>query len=108
VIGVGELAIGALAVWRITHLLHAEDGPADVLVRFRRALGSGVLGRAVQCFYCLSVWVALPFSILLQPAWRERLLLWPALSAGAILLHEFIASRKPAEVRYYEEEEKRV
>ncbi len=107
-IGVSELIIGVLAVWRITYLLHAEDGPADLLARFRRALGSGVMGKAVQCFYCLSVWIAFPFALVLTPGWRERLLLWPALSAGAILLYEFMESRKPAVVHYYEEEEKRV
>ena len=35
------LALGILAVWRVTHLLHAEDGPWDVLYRLRRRLGDG-------------------------------------------------------------------
>jgi hypothetical protein len=80
------LILGALTVWRITHLLQAEDGPWGVVVRFRRALGGGFLGALLDCFYCLSVWVAVPLALLLGETWRERLLLWPALSAGAILL----------------------
>jgi hypothetical protein len=36
--------------------------------------------------------VAAPLALLLGGAWAERLLLWPALSAGAILL-ERVASR---------------
>lgn len=34
------LVIGSVAVWRITYLLQAEDGPWDVVVRLRRSLGS--------------------------------------------------------------------
>ncbi len=38
------VVLGMLAVWRITHLLNAEDGPWKLLVRFRRALGNGFWG----------------------------------------------------------------
>jgi Protein of unknown function (DUF1360) len=80
------LALGALSVWRITHLLNAEDGPWDVLVRVRHAAGSSVLGDLLDCFYCASVWVAVPFASTLGGGWRERILYWPALSAAACLL----------------------
>ena len=99
------LILGVLAVWRITHLLNAEDGPWDVLVKLRRLAGNGVFGGLLDCFYCLSLWVAAPLAWLLGDGWKLRLLLWPALSAGAILL-EKLASRQrdvpPAE--YYEDE----
>jgi len=78
--------LGALGVWRITHLLNAEDGPGEIFVRLRRLAGSGILGALLDCFYCLSLWVAAPFALLLASSWRERLLLWPALSAAAILM----------------------
>lgn len=78
--------LGMLFVWRITHLLSAEDGPLDVVVRLRRAAGEGFLGRALDCFYCLSIWVSAPLAIFLGKKLGERILLWPALSAGAILL----------------------
>jgi hypothetical protein len=81
-----RLLLGILSVWRITHLLQAEDGPWDVVVRLRRGAGEGVWGQMLDCFYCLSVWVAAPYAILLGQKPGERLLLWPALSAGAILL----------------------
>jgi len=32
------------------------------------------------------MWIALPFAVLLGRGTEEKLLLWPALSAGAILL----------------------
>lgn len=80
------LLLGVLATWRVTHFLQAEDGPADVVVRFRTLLGDGVLGRLLDCFYCLSVWVALPSALWMGQSWQERTLLTLALSAGAILL----------------------
>jgi hypothetical protein len=78
--------LGILSVWRITHLLHAEDGPWDVVVRLRRRAGAGFWGQLLDCFYCLSAWIAAPFAICLGEKLGERILLWPALSAGAILL----------------------
>ncbi len=80
------LALGALAVWRITHLLNAEDGPFRLLARLRRLAGVGFWGEMLDCFYCLSLWIAVPFALLLGAGWTERLLLWPALSGAAILL----------------------
>lgn len=80
------LLLGTLCVWRITHLLSAEDGPWDVVVHVRRRAGTGFWGRLLDCFYCLSLWVAVPFAFFLGDSPSERLLLWPALSAGAILL----------------------
>mgnify|MGYP006951278468 CR=1 FL=1 len=33
------LMLGILGVWRITHLLNAEDGPGNIFVRLRRLAG---------------------------------------------------------------------
>lgn len=80
------LIVGVLAVWRIAHLLQAEDGPWQVIVRLRRLAGSSVVGQLLDCFYCLSLWVALPVAVRLGDTWGDGLLLWPALSGGAVLL----------------------
>lgn len=87
-----RIVVGILCVWRITHLFQAEDGPFDVIVRIRKAAGDTFWGRLLDCFYCLSLWVSLPFGWLLGQTAIERALLWPALSAGAILL-ERLSSR---------------
>jgi hypothetical protein len=87
------LILGILAVWRITHLLNAEDGPWDLLVRLRRLAGEGVWGSLLDCFYCLSLWISAPFAYGLGNDWKERLLLWPALSGGAILAERLTANR---------------
>lgn len=78
--------LGALAVWRATHLLHAETGPAGVFERLRARAGNGLLGAVLGCFYCLSLWTALPVALAVGGNALERVLLWPALSAVAILL----------------------
>ena len=80
------LVVGVLGVWRVTHLLQAEDGPWEFVVRLRSHAGNGTWGRLLDCFYCLSLWIALPFAWLCGDGWVERLLLWPALSAGAIFV----------------------
>jgi hypothetical protein len=83
-----RLILGLLTVWRITHLLQAEDGPWDIVVRLRRAAGDGFWGKLLDCFYCLSLWMAAPLALLLGRTWWERVLLWPSLSAGASLLEQ--------------------
>jgi hypothetical protein len=101
------LVLGALAVWRITHLFHAEDGPWDVLVKFRRAVGRGMIGELLDCFYCSSIWVSAPIAYWIGQDWQERLLLWPALSGAAILLQRFSSTttERPVPPLYYEEQE---
>ena len=99
-----ELILAVLAVWRITHLLNAEDGPWDLIVRIRRATGEGFFGQLLDCFYCLSVWIAAPFAWLVGTNWRERLLLWPALSGAAILLERLTAHAEPAAPAIYAED----
>lgn len=78
--------LGVLSVWRLTHLLFAEDGPWDLIVRMRGWVGEGFWGKLLDCFYCLSLWIAVPFAFLIGEALKERLLLWLALSGGAVLI----------------------
>jgi hypothetical protein len=80
------LIVGILAVWRLSHLLVSEAGPWDVFKWMRRRFARSVFGDLVNCFYCLSVWVSVPFAFFLNGTWKGRLLLWPALSAGAIII----------------------
>ncbi|HMD99616.1 MAG TPA: hypothetical protein VKM93_20085 [Terriglobia bacterium] len=99
------LALGVLGVWRIVHLLNAEDGPWDLLVRLRRRAGDGFWGGLLDCFYCLSLWIAAPFAWFLGVGWREKLLLWPALSAAAILLERLTSRGTPSAAAFTEDEE---
>jgi hypothetical protein len=83
-------------------------GPWHSLARLRAILAGGFWGGLLDCFYCLSLWVSLPLALLIGADWPERLALWPALSAGAILLERVTASsaeRQPA--AYVEDEDDR-
>ena len=86
-----------LAVWRVTHLVVVEDGPWDVMRRIRAAGERLGLERLLNCFLCCSVWVAVPFALLVTPhGWRELAVALPALSGGAILLERLTADRDAA------------
>jgi hypothetical protein len=85
-----RLVLAVLATWRITHLLAKEDGPADVVVRFRARLGSGQAGKLMDCFNCLSVWVAAPVALLTCRKSSDRILAWLGLSGGACLLERAV------------------
>lgn len=78
--------LSLLATWRVAHLLAYEDGPWDVFVRLRAALGDGFLGRLVDCFQCVSLWVAIPFALVVGRGALEWGLAWFGLSGGACLL----------------------
>jgi hypothetical protein len=81
-----RLVVSTLAVWRITHLLAEEDGPWDVVVTLRERIQSASLRGMLDCFYCLSVWVTIPFAVWTANGWLEGAILWPAISGAAILL----------------------
>lgn len=92
------LVIGILGTWRLTHLLAVESGPVDIFGKARRLAGTGLIGELVSCFYCLSVWIAGALAcVIVDDSWKHRLLLWPALSAGAILLERSTRGRQAAE-----------
>ena len=55
-----RLVLVVLATWRVTHLLAFEDGPGDVVATLRQRLGNGFFGKLMDCFYCMSLWVAAP------------------------------------------------
>jgi hypothetical protein len=85
-----------LAVWRVTHLAVVEDGPFDLLRRLREAGARLGLERLINCFLCCSVWMAIPFALLIARGWKEIVIVLPALSGGAILLERVTRERDAA------------
>ena len=78
--------LAVLATWRVTHLLASEDGPADIIFRLRRSLGDGLAGSLMDCFNCLSLWIAAPVAFVLASNPATWVLSWLALSGAACLL----------------------
>lgn len=81
-----QFTLGVLSTWRLTHLLAREDGPADSLVYLRQWLGTDFWGSLIDCFYCLSLWVAAPVALVLYRQPLIIFLAWLALSGAACLL----------------------
>ena len=90
-----RFALASLATWRLTHLLAEEDGPVDVVVRLRARAGSGQLGELMDCFYCLSIWVAAPLSLMVTRRVREAPVTWLALSGSACLIERLTRECDP-------------
>lgn len=80
-----KLVLAIFAAWRLTHLLTREDGPADLIARARAALGNGRWGRMLDCFQCLSLWVAAPISLWITTKPLDAVLVWLAVSGAACL-----------------------
>jgi hypothetical protein len=78
--------LAVLATWRVTHLLANEDGPADIIFRLRRRLGDGFIGSLMDCFNCMSIWIAAPLALFVSTNPLSWLVSWLALSGGACLL----------------------
>lgn len=81
-----RFVLAVLATWRVTHLLASEDGPADIIVRLRALLGQSIVGKLMDCFNCLSLWVAALAALYVSRRPLEWLFCWLALSGGACLL----------------------
>lgn len=91
-------SLAALAVWRATHLLWAEDGPGGVFANLRRWAGDGPVGAALDCFNCLSLWVAMLPAIGLASGWWQGVIGWLALSGAAVLLQRATSGGAAVEV----------
>lgn len=96
--------LSILAVWRITHLLGKEDGPFDIIFLMRKKAGAGFFGSLLDCFYCLSIWIALPFGIWLGTTWWEKILMWLALSGAACLLEQATTKKNSDDTPTYHED----
>ena len=85
-VNVTGFIICTLAIWRISHLFSQEDGPFDIVIKFRKLFGQGFFGDLLDCFYCLSMWIAVPFAVLLCNQWLQGIIIWLALSGAACFL----------------------
>jgi hypothetical protein len=103
-----ECILAILAVWRLTHLIAAENGPFKLIAWLRQKTGDGFWGSLLDCFYCLSLWIAIPFALAIGVSRWQKFLLWPSLSGAAILLNRLADRVAPDSVysatpEYFEE-----
>ena len=96
--------LSIFAVWRLTHMLGKEDGPFDVFYLIRKKAGAGFFGNLLDCFYCISIWIAFPFGLWLGTTWIEKILVWLALSGAACLLEQATTkNNEPPKIDYKED-----
>jgi hypothetical protein len=81
-----RIVLATLATWRLAHLVAEEDGPANIIARTRARAGASQLGELMDCFYCVSLWVAAPLALVTAQRRRDVPLTWLALSGAACLL----------------------
>jgi hypothetical protein len=81
-----------------------EDGPFAIFERARVSLRRASLAGAVDCFYCLSLWVAAPPAFALARSLWEFVIKLFALSAFAILINHLVGLADARAV-YFEEPE---
>jgi Protein of unknown function (DUF1360) len=79
----------------VTHLIAEEDGPGNLVVHARAKLGTSLAGELMDCFYCLSVWVAAPLTLTVTRRPRATVGTWLALSGAACLLERATETEKP-------------
>jgi hypothetical protein len=93
-----RLVLASLATWRLAHLLAREDGPFDLIARLRWWMGQGLWGQMLDCFQCLSLWVAAPLAWWVGGSLWEGVVVWLALSGAACLCERFTERDDPTPV----------
>lgn len=109
-----EILIAILATWRITRMVQNENLPFNLGGRLRKrlrikeyepvsgyaqttprrdAIQPGSFRDLMNCFKCLSFWVALPMANFITGGFWQVLTLTLAINAAAILLEHYAERR---------------
>ena len=90
------LILGSLSVWRLTYMLQEESGPFAIFEKLRARIDrmswkDGGIRDGFNCFYCLSVWIAiLLVGLFLLSSWIFLTLTFIlSISAVAIFVNKF-------------------
>lgn len=83
-----------IVVWRLTHLISAEDGPFDLIYKLRKLAGDSFFGKLMDCFYCLSIWIGLGCALF--AAWNNpiEVVILTLYYSGASLILEKLTNKK--------------
>ena len=77
-----------IVVWRLTHLIGAEDGPFDLIFKLRKLCGNSFFGKLMDCFYCLSIWIGILAAVYVSRNWETIIMLALYYSGASILLEK--------------------
>ena len=80
----------ALAVWRVSRIVVAEDGPFDLLARMRSRFEIDKqrtwVSRGLMCVACISFWLGLIVAVAVFGLSFESVAYGLALSAASVIL----------------------
>lgn len=86
--------LASLAVYRASRMLADEEGPWSVFQRLRGHYPPDTwIGRGLECIMCVSVWIALPATVMLTVLGYADVWLWPltwlAMSTVTVLIRKW-------------------
>lgn len=88
------VVLSALAVYYLTYCITQLDGPGDVFLKLRDKWLSGVFRDAVSCFYCLSVYIAVPFALMQYTSLYGFVIMTFGIAGGAVVIYEVVERLK--------------
>ena len=82
-------ALASFAVYRLSRMITDEEGPFMVFTKLRGlAKPDTWVGRGLECIMCVSVWVALPIALWIDPS-PNWWLTWLALSGVTVVIKKW-------------------
>jgi len=85
--------LASLAVYRLSRMLSDEEGPFSVFTKLRGIPKPETwIGRGLACIMCLSVWIALPIALWIDPT-LNWWLTWLALSGVTVIIRKWETKR---------------
>jgi uncharacterized protein DUF1360 len=77
-----------IVTWRLTHLISSEDGPFELIIKFRKLLGNSFFGKLIDCFYCLSIWLGILAALYEGANYKEVIILTLYYSGASIIIEK--------------------
>lgn len=89
-----EIILAILATYRIARMIAIEEGAFGVFEWVRSKVDprqNTWLGRGMNCPMCISFWVALAFTFLIQVASLQLFLVtWLGIAGGAVIVYQVV------------------
>lgn len=83
-----QAGLAALAVYRLAHLVAIDEGPLQLFLILRTAVGQRHWwGRGLHCPLCISFWLAMVPAGYFAATAADFALYWLGLAGAAVLLH---------------------
>ena len=83
------ILLATTAVYRISRMIVAEEGPAHIFELLRHATrdDSHWLHAGIRCPLCISFWLSLPTAVMMANSWQEFILLWFGVAGLVTLIY---------------------